>query len=79
MRSEQPVEGECGVSTVKLFNFASDLFLNLRGRYYLENKSPQKLIIYIIANGKSWRNAKINRRELTCLLQYANINSREVK
>ena len=50
-----------------------------QGRYYRENKWPQKCNTSIIANGTSQRNAKIYRHKLTCHLQKAIINSREIK
>ena len=40
--------------TVKLLNFASNLFSRYsRGRYYRENKSPRKLNTSVIADGTS--------------------------
>ena len=63
--------------TIKLFNFASDFFS--RGRYYRENKLPQKFYTSIVPNGISLRNTKIDQRELTCHLQNAKINSSEIK
>ena len=43
-----------GYDTVKLFNFASDLFSRYsRGRYYRENKLQWKFNTSILANGTS--------------------------
>ena len=44
----------CFENTVRLFNFASDLFSRYsRGRYYRKNKSPRKFNTSSVANGTS--------------------------